>query len=126
TSLRDGRPGPAAARPRQGPLPAGAAGAGRRRRAMTGSLLAGLSIALVGALLLATGMDLQSRAVQAADGRSREWLRDHWWWAGVALLGSAVGTNLVALALAPVSAVQSVNIIALAVSTLLTSRSRPG
>ena len=93
---------------------------------MTGSLLAGLSIALVGALLLATGMDLQSRAVQAADGRSREWLRDHRWWAGVALLGSAVGTNLVALALAPVSAVQSVNIIALAVSTLLTSRSRPG
>src|SRR5699024_12279458 len=67
TSFRDGRTGPAAARPRQGPLPAGAAGAGRRRRAMTGSLLAGLSIALVGALLLATGMDLQSRAVQAAD-----------------------------------------------------------
>lgn len=93
---------------------------------MTSSLLAGLGVGLVGALLLATGMDLQSRAVQAADGRSREWLRDHRWWAGVALLGSAVGTNLVALALAPVSAVQSVNIIALAVSTLLTSRSRPG
>lgn len=93
---------------------------------MTSSLLAGLGIGLVGALLLATGMDLQSRAVQAADGRSPEWLRDRRWWAGLALLGSAVGTNLVALALAPVSAVQSVNIIALAVSTLLAARSRPG
>src|SRR5690606_23225388 len=125
-SFRDGRPGPAAARPRQGPRPEGAAGTGRRRRAMTSSLLAGLGVGLVGALLLATGMDLQSRAVQAADGRSPEWLRDRRWWAGLALLGSAVGTNLVALALAPVSAVQSVNIIALAVSTLLAARSRPG
>lgn len=93
---------------------------------MTSSLLAGLGVGLVGALLLATGMDLQSRAVQAADGRSPEWLRDRRWWAGLTLLGSAVGTNLVALALAPVSAVQSVNIIALAVSTLLAARSRPG
>lgn len=93
---------------------------------MTSSLLAGLGIGLVGALLLATGMYLQSRAVQAADGRSREWLRDRGWCVGAALLGSAVGTNLVALALAPVSAVQSVNIIALAVSTLLAARTRPG
>lgn len=91
---------------------------------MTASLLAGLGVGLVGALLLAAGMDLQSRAVQATGGRARLWLGDRRWWAGLSLLGTAVGTNLVALALAPVSAVQSVNIVALAASTLLASRSR--
>ncbi|MCZ4328079.1 hypothetical protein [Brachybacterium paraconglomeratum] len=90
---------------------------------MTGALLAGLGIGLVGALLLAAGVDLQSRAVQAAHGRSRVWLHDRRWWGGAVLLATAVGTNLGALALAPVSAVQSVNIVALAASTLFAARS---
>ena len=58
----------------------GAAGAGRRRR----DGLAGLSIALVGALLLATGMDLQSRRSRRPTGAPASGA-DHRWWAGVAL-----------------------------------------
>lgn len=80
-------------------------------------LLLGLGVAFVGALLLAAGVELQSRAVHAADGQWRTYLRSRRWLVGLALLGMAVLMNLIALALAPVSAVQSVNIIALAAST---------
>lgn len=86
---------------------------------MTGSFALGLGVALVGALLLAAGSELQSRAVFQADGHWRVFLRAPRWWAGVLLLGTAVSSNFVALALAPVSVVQSVSIVALATSAVV-------
>ncbi|MFC7456718.1 hypothetical protein ACFQS2_05950 [Brachybacterium sp. GCM10030267] len=81
------------------------------------TLLLGLGVALVGALLLAAGVELQSRAVHATDGQWRSYLTSRGWLLGAGLLAAAVMTNLLALALAPVSAVQAVNIIALAASS---------
>lgn len=76
----------------------------------------GLAVALGGALLLAAGSELQSRAVFEAGGRWRAFLRSRRWWGGLLALGTAVSSNFVALALAPVSVVQSVSIVALALS----------
>lgn len=78
----------------------------------------GLAVAFGGALLLASGQELQSRAVYQAHGRWAVFLRAPRWYAGLSLLGIAIATNFVALALAPVSVVQSVSIIALAASAI--------
>lgn len=83
---------------------------------MTGAFALGLVIAFAGALLLAAGSELQSRAVFQSGGRWSQFLRSPRWWAGLLLLGTAVSSNFVALALAPVSVVQSVSIVALAAS----------
>jgi hypothetical protein len=83
---------------------------------MTGFLF-GLAVAFAGALLLATGSELQSTAVHRTGGRWRDFLRSPLWLAGLLLLGIAVSTNFIALALTPVSAVQSVSIVALAASS---------
>ncbi|MDF2991664.1 MAG: multidrug transporter permease [Microbacterium sp.] len=77
----------------------------------------GLLVAFGGALLLAAGSELQSHAVHRVEGRWSLFLRSPVWWAGFALLATAISTNFVALSLTPVSAVQSVSIAALAVST---------
>lgn len=84
---------------------------------MTASFVLGLAVAFGGALLLAGGSELQSRAVYRAHGRWRRFLRSPGWLLGLLLLGVAVSTNFVALALAPVSAVQSMSVVALAAST---------
>lgn len=76
----------------------------------------GLCIALGGALLLAGGSELQSRAVLAAGGRWSAFIKSPRWILGLALLGTAVSTNFIALALAPIGAVQSMSIVALAAS----------
>lgn len=78
----------------------------------------GLGVALGGALLLAAGSELQSRAVFEAGGRWRAFLRSRRWWGGLLALGTAVSSNFIALALAPVSVVQSVSIVALALSAV--------
>lgn len=80
------------------------------------SFLLGLSIALGGALLLAGGSELQSRAVYAAGGTWSAFIKSPRWILGLLLLGTAVSTNFVALALAPIGAVQSMSIVALASS----------
>ncbi|WP_426623995.1 hypothetical protein ACPPVW_15630 [Leifsonia sp. McL0607] len=85
---------------------------------MTVSFLLGLAVAFGGALLLASGSELQSRAVFAADGRWRSFLRSPRWLLGLLLLGIAVSTNFIALALTPVSAVQSMSVVALAASAV--------
>ena len=77
----------------------------------------GVGVALGGALLLAGGSELQSRAVYAADGRWSRFIRNPLWLLGLLLLGVAVSTNFIALALAPISAVQSMSIVGLAAST---------
>lgn len=77
----------------------------------------GLAVALGGALLLAGGSELQSRAVYVADGRWSRFIRNPFWLLGLLLLGVAVSTNFIALALAPISAVQSMSIVGLAAST---------
>lgn len=82
------------------------------------ALTLGLAVALCGALLLALGTQLQSAAVFQSEGRWRRFLTSPRWYAGTLVLGIAVCTNFVALALAPVSVVQSVSIIALAVSAV--------
>ena len=83
---------------------------------MTGFVI-GLLVAFAGALLLAGGSELQSRAVFAAAGAWSAFVRNPRWILGLALLGTAVTTNFVALALAPIAAVQSMSIVALAAST---------
>ena len=83
---------------------------------MTPGFFLGLVVAFGGALLLATGSELQSRAVYGANGRWRTFLRRPRWLFGLALLGLAVSTNFIALALAPVSAVQAMSVVALAAS----------
>ncbi len=80
------------------------------------SFLLGLAVAFCGALLLASGSELQSRAVYTAGGRWRSFLRSPRWLIGFLLLGIAVSTNFIALALAPVSAVQAMSVVALAAS----------
>jgi hypothetical protein len=85
---------------------------------MTGFVV-GLLVAFGGAMLLASGSELQSRAVYRAHGRWRTFLRAPRWLLGLLLLATAVSTNFVALALTPVSAVQSVSIVALAVSAAI-------
>ncbi|MDR2372603.1 MAG: hypothetical protein LBD77_00570 [Bifidobacteriaceae bacterium] len=82
---------------------------------MAGFLL-GLAVALGGALLLASGSELQSAAVYSAPGGWRGFVKSPRWLWGAALLGTAVCTNFIALALAPISAVQSMSIVALAAS----------
>lgn len=76
----------------------------------------GLAVAFGGALLMAIGSELQSRAVHEAHGQWRRFLIDRRWYAGLLLLGAAISTNFIALALAPVSVVQAVSIVALAAS----------
>lgn len=83
---------------------------------MTPSFFLGLAVAFTGALLLASGSELQSRAVHRVGGRWRSFLAAPRWLLGLLLLGTAVSTNFIALALAPVSAVQSMSIVALAIS----------
>ena len=84
---------------------------------MTQGFVFGLAVALGGALLLAGGSEMQSRAVFEAGGRWRVFALSPRWWIGLLLLGTAVSSNFVALALAPVTVVQSVSIhVALAVS----------
>jgi hypothetical protein len=85
---------------------------------MPGFLL-GLVVAFAGASLLATGSELQSQAVYRAHGRWRTFVRAPRWLGGLALLAIAISTNFIALALTPVSAVQSVSVVALAVSALI-------
>lgn len=87
---------------------------------MTGFII-GLFVAFAGALLLAGGSELQSRAVFAAAGAWSAFMRNPRWILGLALLGTAVTTNFVALALAPIAAVQSMSIVALAASTALSA-----
>ncbi|RGE22760.1 hypothetical protein [Leucobacter sp. wl10] len=91
---------------------------------MSPAFLLGLTIALGGALVMAAGSELQSQAVLAAGGRWRSFLRSPRWLTGLALLGAAVGTNFAALALTPVSAVQSVSIVALAASAAFGAATR--
>ncbi len=76
----------------------------------------GLAVAFLGAVLLASGSEMQSRAVFQSGGRWLSFLRSPRWLIGLLLLGVAVSTNFVALALAPVSAVQAMSVIALAAS----------
>lgn len=76
----------------------------------------GLLVAVCGALLLASGTELQSRAVDRGRGRWQIFLRSRQWICGLLLLAIAVCTNFVALALTPVSVVQSVSVIALTAS----------
>lgn len=83
---------------------------------MTGFVI-GLLVAFAGALLLAGGSELQSRAVFAAAGAWSAVMRNPRWILGLSLLGTAVTTNFVALALAPIAAVQSMSFVALAAST---------
>lgn len=83
----------------------------------------GLAVALCGALLLAAGSQLQSGAVVQATGRWSVFLRSPHWLLGCLLLTIAVCTNFIALALAPVSAVQSMSVTALAAATVLAARS---
>ncbi|MDQ0645351.1 hypothetical protein [Microbacterium murale] len=83
---------------------------------MTASFFVGLAVAFGGALLLAAGSELQSRAVYRAGGRWRSFLVSPRWLLGLLLLGIAVSTNFIALALTPVSAVQSMSVVALAAS----------
>lgn len=78
--------------------------------------LLGLAVAFVGALLLASGSELQSHAVYRAEGRWATFLRSPRWMLGLLLLTVAVSTNFIALALTPVSAVQSMSVVALAAS----------
>ena len=78
--------------------------------------LLGLIVALGGALLLAAGSELQSCAVYLSGGRWKTFLRSPKWLIGLALLGIAISTNFIALALAPVSAIQSMSVVALAAS----------
>lgn len=85
---------------------------------MPGFLL-GLLVAFAGATLLATGSELQSQAVYRAHGRWGAFVRTPRWLCGLALLAIAISTNFIALALTPVSAVQSVSVVALAVSALI-------
>ena len=80
--------------------------------------LLGLGIALAGSLTLAVGAELQSQAVHAANGRWATFLRAPRWLLGLTLLAGAVGSNVVALSLAPVSAVQSIGVVALAASAI--------
>ncbi len=83
---------------------------------MTPTFFLGLAVAFGGAVLLASGSELQSRAVYQAGGRWRTFLISPRWLLGLLLLGVAVSTNFIALALAPVSAVQSMSVVALAAS----------
>ncbi|WP_166998394.1 hypothetical protein [Paramicrobacterium fandaimingii] len=76
----------------------------------------GLAVAFCGALLLASGSELQSQAVYQTGGRWRKFLVSPRWLLGLLLLGVAVSTNFIALALTPVSAVQSMSVVALAAS----------
>lgn len=80
------------------------------------SFFLGLAVAFGGALLLASGSELQSRAVYRVGGRWRSFLISPRWLLGLLLLGIAVTTNFIALALTPVSAVQSMSVVALAAS----------
>ncbi|QPK81189.1 hypothetical protein G7Y41_09170 [Schaalia sp. ZJ405] len=84
---------------------------------MTNFLL-GLAVALLGAVLLASGSEMQSRAVYVARGRWTVFLRNPRWILGMLLLGTAICTNFIALALAPISAIQSMSIVALAASAV--------
>lgn len=81
-------------------------------------LILGLCIALMGALVLAGGSELQSRAVHTAHGEWRAFIKSPSWILGLILLGTAVATNFIALALAPIAAVQSMSVVALAASAL--------
>ncbi|WAA65621.1 hypothetical protein [Microbacterium oxydans] len=80
------------------------------------SFFLGLLVAFGGALLLASGSELQSRAVYESEGRWCTFTRSPRWLLGLLLLGVAVSTNFIALALTPVSAVQSMSVVALAAS----------
>lgn len=81
--------------------------------------LCGLAVAFGGALLLAAGSELQSRAVYRYGGSWRGFLRSTRWWVGLGILAVAVSTNFIALSLTPVSAVQAMSIVALAASALI-------
>lgn len=83
------------------------------------NLALGLIIALGGAFLLATGSEMQSAAVAGTDGKWTRFVKSPRWLLGSLLLGVAIGTNFLALALAPVSAIQSMSIVALALSALI-------
>ncbi|MDR2378194.1 MAG: hypothetical protein LBD70_02030 [Bifidobacteriaceae bacterium] len=79
-------------------------------------LLLGLAVAFGGALLLAGGSELQSQAVYTTPGGWRAFVASPRWLAGAGLLGTAVCTNFIALALAPIGAVQSMSVVGLAAS----------
>ncbi|MDR2453364.1 MAG: hypothetical protein LBD51_02175 [Bifidobacteriaceae bacterium] len=79
-------------------------------------LLLGLAVAFGGALLLAAGSELQSGAVFTTPGGWRGFVKSPRWLAGMALLATAVSTNFIALALAPIGAVQSMSVVGLAAS----------
>lgn len=78
----------------------------------------GLGVALLGAILLASGSEMQSRAVYTARGRWSSFIKNPRWLFGLILLATAISTNFIALALAPISAIQSMSIVALAASTV--------
>ncbi|WRS30144.1 hypothetical protein U6G28_00160 [Actinomycetaceae bacterium MB13-C1-2] len=78
----------------------------------------GLAVALCGALTVAAGSELQSTAVHRAQGNWRQYGLSPQWLLGLALLGGAICTNFIALALAPVSAVQAMSVVAVAASAL--------
>lgn len=86
---------------------------------MSGATL-GIAIALTSAIILAVGVELQSRAV--ADRGAGSWralLRSPRWVTGVSLLGTSVLLSVASLALAPVSIVQSMSVASLIASTAI-------
>ncbi|EWS79821.1 hypothetical protein BF93_09520 [Brachybacterium phenoliresistens] len=86
---------------------------------MSGATL-GIAIALTSAIILAVGVELQSRAVtDRGAGSWRALLRSPRWVTGVSLLGTSVLLSISSLALAPVSIVQSMSVVSLIASTAI-------
>lgn len=90
-----------------------------------------IALALVGAVGIALGAERQQGAVRAGSGGEplglatvRRLARSGRWLAGLALAGLGTGLHAVALALAPVTVIQPVGVIALVITSVLNARSR--
>jgi hypothetical protein len=112
--------------------------------------IAGIAIAIVGALFLALGAQFQHRGVQrvdekhaerlAAEGAAAEdvsaatgglgaiiastlrLLRSGWWLLGTALYGIAILCQLTSLGFAPITVVQPIGVVALVITSIVNSR----
>ncbi|WP_020658607.1 glycosyltransferase [Amycolatopsis benzoatilytica] len=85
-----------------------------------------ICLAVVGAAFFSVGALLQHRVVAGLPGQPRIGLlvRSPRWLGGLALLGSGAGVHAVALGMAPLSVVQPVGVLAVAITAVLNRRWR--
>lgn len=85
-----------------------------------------IALAVLGAVFFSAGALLQHGVVTGLPGRPRigDLIRAPRWLGGLALLGSGAGVHAVALGMAPLTVVQPVGVIAVAITAILDRRRR--